>query len=173
MHVYRCMWHRSRWQKLIAYGSLQMQESEIFTHAKMSAIAVFKTTQTSVDSAFIVSSSVLKFGTPLLHIQARKKKLQVFEVCYKGRYGRKASQGGVLPLPVSFAFSWIEFFSVSLCRPVMLLTLYLSFLLFGQRLFTTHPHVSGYILFKTRTGDEKDDNNGISDVSAYNTFREK
>ena len=31
----------------------------------------------------------------------------------------------------------------------------------------------GHILFKTRTGDEKDDNNGISDVSAYNTFREK
>ena len=30
-----------------------------------------------------------------------------------------------------------------------------------------HPHVSGYILFKTRTGDEKDDNNSISNVSAY------
>ena len=32
---------------------------------------------------------------------------------------------------------------------------------FGQRLFTTHPHVSGYIFFETRTGDEKDDNNSL------------
>ena len=32
---------------------------------------------------------------------------------------------------------------------------------FGQRLFTTHPHVARYILFETRTGDEKDDNNSL------------
>ena len=33
--------------------------------------------------------------------------------------------------------------------------------------FTTHHHVSRYISSKTRTGDEKDDNNGISKVSVY------
>ena len=32
---------------------------------------------------------------------------------------------------------------------------------FGQRLFTAHPHVARYILFETRTGDEKDDNNSL------------
>ena len=32
---------------------------------------------------------------------------------------------------------------------------------FGQRLFTAHPHVAQYILFETRTGDEKDDNNSL------------
>ena len=32
---------------------------------------------------------------------------------------------------------------------------------FGQRLFATHPHVARYILFETRTGDEKDDNDSL------------
>ena len=32
---------------------------------------------------------------------------------------------------------------------------------FGKRLFTAHPHVARYILFETRTGDEKDDNNSL------------
>ena len=49
-----------------------------FYACENSAIAVFKTTQTSVDGAFIVSSSVLKFGTPLLHIQAQKKEVTGF-----------------------------------------------------------------------------------------------